>query len=109
MGKIIRKENKGYFDDKKKVKFKQVKETSILERIYSEPEAVLNDDQFMLDNIVNQGFHANALMEALEYDILEIEIKGTVYKMKYTRPPFGLTHEDVMFNTKKAKKHGIKI
>lgn len=96
----MRKKEKDILDNQVMIPDKQ-----IMQYIYDNPEKVLKDDDYLLKNVVNNGYHCSCLVEALGLFEIIIKIKGTEYKMFYQPPSPFFTHKDVMFNTDKFKKH----
>ena len=84
------------------------KEMELLELIYMAPMQVVDNDLYLAD-IIGNGYHCNALCEALEVETLEIEYEGKIHKLRRTRPPFGLTHYDIMFQTKACQERNFVI
>ena len=82
---------------------------SIMEQIMVDPMGCLDDDEFMLTYVVDNGINASLLVEALGLEQLRIEIQGQEYKMFYCKPHPMFDHSDVMFNTKKYKEYNGKI
>lgn len=80
----------------------------LLELIYMAPMQVIDND-FYLGDIIGNGFHCAALCEALNVTQLEIEFNGEAHTLNYTKPPFGLTHYDIMFQTEKTKQENFII
>ena len=82
-----------------------IPDREIMPYIYDNPEAVLADDDFILEHIIDNGYHCSALVEALGLLEIIIKVKGIEYKMFYQPPSPFFTHYDVMFNTDKFKKY----
>lgn len=77
---------------------------NILEQIYTDPQAILQDEQLLLEHIVNNGNNAAALCEALGLEELTLNIQGQTYNMALCNNPFGLSHYDMLFHPEKATK-----
>lgn len=71
----------------------------VLWYIYDMPEIFLElSNETFLNVIVNNGFHANALCEALNVKELIVNIDGIEYKLTYTKPMIFETHKEAMEN-----------
>jgi len=78
---------------------------NIMEQIMVDPMYCLNNDDFMLTYVVNNGINAALLCEALGIYQLSIEINGQEYKISYCKPHPMYEHSDVIFNTDKFNKY----
>lgn len=86
------KDNEKYAEN---VVYKQEKDFELLKQIYEDPESVISDENVM-DNVVNIGYHATALCDALGVKKITVEVKGQEYTLRQLTPPPGLTTYNVL-------------
>lgn len=76
---------------------KQEKDFDLLRQIYEDPKSVLSDDELM-DKVVNIGYHATALCDALGVKKLTVELDGQEYTLRQLTPPPGMTTYHVLMS-----------
>ena len=102
---IEQKINKTAFEKAEEHMQTQIPDKDVMEQIMVDPLECLKDDDFLLDYVVDNGYHSSILCEALGIKNLELKIKEKTYRMFYSQPHPMFNHSDVMFKTEKYKQY----
>lgn len=81
-----------------------IPDKNIMEQIYCDPMAILDDDKFLFEHVINNGYHSSCLVEALgleqlEFDATNPETGEVEHHKMFVSKNLPYTHYDMMFKT----------